>query len=367
MSAPSVQPQASAASARGKPGQIRCMNGGEWQDRAAFNPKRIRDFDQNRRENKAITPFNSFISCKAHSGHVPGNKQCVGGCLRILPLDKFSKNSIRQRKFKCIDCTQHQVYLEPHDTAPAPNTLLDTAEKEELEERRRRREERELAAAMAVNVDEQDDDTFYDDDMFPHDGQSDMAVVHGGMSTFLGAIGGNQSLYSARQSEATTSYTSEALPPHLRSKTSAASTSALAARLEQDGSYQDFFSNSYAAVSTSANTGYAPSDALLTDGRSTLGPEDSGSVVADLRDGDSNGNPAAARRKLFADHETVTQYYESNEAWRLVQKRESLSSGKWAKPGGRKWLPQAPDYVRDGELIHDEDVYEDDCESPDEL
>ncbi|KAK1775521.1 hypothetical protein QBC45DRAFT_242280 [Copromyces sp. CBS 386.78] len=81
---------------------------------------------------KDITPYRSFISCKAHSGHNHTDQQCVGGCHRILPMEKFSKNSRRMRKYKCIDCTQHQLYLEPHAAVPAPNTLLDTAEKEAL-------------------------------------------------------------------------------------------------------------------------------------------------------------------------------------------------------------------------------------------
>lgn len=147
------------------------MNGNEWQDRSAFNPKRLREYDENRRTNKSITPFNSFISCKAHSGHNPTDRQCQGGCLRILPMDRFSKNSIRLRKYKCIDCTQHQLYLEPHDTAPAPNTLLDTTEKEEFHQRRIRREAKERAAATAVDVDEQGDDAFYGDNTLYRDDQ----------------------------------------------------------------------------------------------------------------------------------------------------------------------------------------------------
>lgn len=117
-----------------------------------------------RRTNKAVTPYRSFISCKAHSGHNPTDVQCVGGCHRILPLERFSKNSRRLRKFKCIDCTQHQLYLEPYATVPAPNTLLDTTEEEELAQARLRRKLKHDALQAALDYDDEEDESLYRDD-----------------------------------------------------------------------------------------------------------------------------------------------------------------------------------------------------------
>ncbi|KAK3954658.1 Stc1 domain-containing protein [Pseudoneurospora amorphoporcata] len=374
MLAPSVQSPAlqarpgaaSSAYSRGQPGQIRCTNGGEWQDRSAFNPKRLRVYDNERRTNKDITPYRSFISCKAHSGHNPTDQQCMGGCHRILPMEKFSKNSRRMRKFKCIDCTQHQLYLEPHATVPAPNTLLDTAEKEELAQARLRRKAKRDAAQAALDDSDEEDESLYRDD------QSVLSGAYGAGSTVSGAITGSRSVYSSRYSEAGTGYSSQLQPPHLRSENGSATTSALAARLNQDGASltgnawdsQGFFSESYAAVSTSSN-GYAPSDALLTDGQSTLGPEDSGSVVAAPEDDGENNNPPSSRRKLIADHTTVTEFFQAEEPWRTDI--GTLSSGNWVKLPGRKTLPQVPQYIREGVDDYESDTYAYDGESDDEL
>ncbi|EGO56315.1 hypothetical protein NEUTE1DRAFT_101590 [Neurospora tetrasperma FGSC 2508] len=377
MSAPPVQSPAfqarpgaaSTANNQGKTGQIRCMNGKEWQDRSAFNPKRLREYENMRRSNKAVTAYNSFISCKAHSGHDPRDQQCQGSCMRILPLEKFSKNSRRLRTYKCIDCTQHQLYLQPHATVPAPNTLLTTAEKEELARARLRRKARLVAALAYEDEDEEDDD-----DSLYRDDQSVLSAAYGAGSTVSGAITGSQSVYSSRYSEAGTGYSSQNQPPHMRSENGFAATSALAARLNQDSSSpsvnawraQDFFSDSYTAVSTSSNAGYVPSDALLTDGQSTLGPEDSGSVAAAPDDDEENNDRPTAQRKLIADHTTVTEFFEAEESWRVDRIKESLS-GNWVKLPGRKTLPEVPRYLRDGEDDYDNDAYSFDGESEDEL
>ncbi|KAJ4414059.1 hypothetical protein N0V85_003320 [Neurospora sp. IMI 360204] len=370
MSAPPVQSPALQARP-GAASRIRCMNGKEWQDRSAFNPKRLREYEESRRSNRAITPYNSFISCKAHSGHNPFDKQCQGGCLRILPLEKFSKNSRRLGKYKCMDCTQHQLYLQPHATVPAPNTLLDTTEKDELAQARLRRKARLAAALAAEDEDDEDDESLYYDEQF----QSVLSGAYGAGSTVSGAITGSRSVYSSRFSEAGTSYIIQNPPPHLRGENGSASTSALAARLNQDDSSlngnawrtQGFFSDSYAAVSTSSNAGYAPSDALLTDGQSTLGPEDSGSVAAAPDDDEENNSPPTAPRKLIADHTTVTEFFQTEESWRADQVKESLSSGNWVKLPGRKTLPEVPRYLQEGEDNFDDDAYSYDGESEDEL
>lgn len=252
--------------------------------------------------------------------------------MRILPLEKFSKNSRKLRTFKCIDCTQHQLYLQPHATVPAPNTLLTTAEKEELARARLRRKARLVAALAYEDEDEEDDDSLYRDD------QSVLSAAFGAGSSVSGAITGSPSVYSSRYSEAGTGYSSQNQPPHMRSENGFAATSALAARLNQDSSSpsvnawrtQGFFSDSYTAVSTSSNAGYVPSDALLTDGQSTLGPEDSGSVAAAPDDDEENNDRPTSQRKLIADHTTVTEFFEAEESWRVDRIKESMS-GDWVK------------------------------------
>lgn len=141
------------------------MNGKEWQDRSAFNPKRLREYDENRRTNKAITPYRSFISCKRHSGHNPTDIQCTGGCHRVLPIENFSKNTRRLRKFKCNDCTGHQGLLEPNATVPAPNTLMDTAEKEEFAQARLRLKLKHDAAQAALDAENEEDESLLCDNM----------------------------------------------------------------------------------------------------------------------------------------------------------------------------------------------------------
>ena len=117
------------------------------------------------------------------------------------------------------------------------------------------------------------------------------------------------------------------------------------AELDQDGSSLEsslsalndtawgagFFSDSYAAVSTESYTDYSPSDDLFTDGKSTLAPEDSGSVAAVPEDEleDTPLTPRAPR--IIVEHTTVTEYLETEEPWRNDVLRQSLSSGNWVK------------------------------------
>jgi len=78
-------------------GRIRCSVGGEWHDRSHFSSAQLARLESAMRRDRAITVANSAIVCLEHSNRTALEIRCEG-CRRILPVDRFSRNTRRKGK-----------------------------------------------------------------------------------------------------------------------------------------------------------------------------------------------------------------------------------------------------------------------------
>lgn len=67
--------------------------GGEWKDPAQFSKRQLQVYMTNLRTKKNVTPAQSGIACRIHTGEQIHELQCDGPCNKWQPLQYFSKSS----------------------------------------------------------------------------------------------------------------------------------------------------------------------------------------------------------------------------------------------------------------------------------
>ncbi|RKU44719.1 hypothetical protein DL546_006967 [Coniochaeta pulveracea] len=113
------------------PAKIRCDIGKEWKNSSEFSKNKLVDYANRARLGGYVTPANSGISCRVHTGEPGLKRQCMGPCGKILPLSLFSKNTRVRGINWCNECTEWQLANEP-GWSPYPTPDSRTTEEDRL-------------------------------------------------------------------------------------------------------------------------------------------------------------------------------------------------------------------------------------------
>ncbi|KAL2021545.1 hypothetical protein VTK56DRAFT_7044 [Thermocarpiscus australiensis] len=108
-------------------GRLRCAQGGEWKTRDHYSQNQLSKYDREARKGKA-SPAQTGINCKEHSSKQALELQCNGPCGSWRELRHFSKNTRRNGKNWCLDCTEWQVRTENGETLPPPGSQFSVDE-----------------------------------------------------------------------------------------------------------------------------------------------------------------------------------------------------------------------------------------------
>ncbi|KAL2129865.1 hypothetical protein VTI74DRAFT_7196 [Chaetomium olivicolor] len=106
--------------------RLRCEHG-EWKTRDQFSNSQLAKYDEQARKGRA-TPTVTGIRCNEHSSKQALELKCKGPCGRWRELGFFSRNSRRNGKNWCIDCTDWHTKSELGEALPTPGGQLSIEE-----------------------------------------------------------------------------------------------------------------------------------------------------------------------------------------------------------------------------------------------
>jgi hypothetical protein len=86
--------------------RLRCDIGKEWKNSSEFSKNKLLDYVNRARRGAYVTPANSGISCRVHTGEPELKRQCQGPCGKVLPLSLFSKNT----RVRGINVSLHVIH-----------------------------------------------------------------------------------------------------------------------------------------------------------------------------------------------------------------------------------------------------------------